>query len=96
MVPSYHIFIPNVFTPDGTGVNDTWSFFGLTGVKQLQVMVFNRWGEKVFESTDINFAWDGHYKGEYVPTGVYTYTAKLVWLDNHSDNEYNGTVTLLK
>jgi gliding motility-associated-like protein len=96
VVPSYDIFIPNVFTPNGDGVNDSWKIFGnLPGIKQIQVMVFNRWGEKVFESTDINFGWDGYYKGDAVP-GVYSYVAKFVWLNNHSDNDYKGTLTLLK
>jgi gliding motility-associated-like protein len=77
-------------------VNDSWKIFGnLPGIKQIQVMVFNRWGEKVFESTDINFGWDGYYKGDAVP-GVYSYVAKFVWLNNHSDNDYKGTLTLLK
>jgi gliding motility-associated-like protein len=96
VIPSYDIFIPNVFTPNGDGANDEWKIFGnLTGIKQLQVMVFNRIGEKVFESNDINFGWDGTYKGTSVP-GVYTYVAKFVWLNNHSDNSYHGSITLLK
>ncbi len=97
VVPSYDIFIPNAFTPNGDGVNDVWQLFGkLLGIKQLEVAVFNRWGEKVFESRDINFAWDGSYKGILQNPGVYVYTAKLVWLNNHSDNKYHGSVTLIK
>lgn len=96
VIPNYNVFIPNVFTPNGDGTNDTWQIFGnLPGIKQIEVKVFNRWGEKVFESTDINFAWDGSFKGTTVPA-VYSYVAKFVWLDNHSDNRYKGTITLLK
>jgi gliding motility-associated-like protein len=96
VIPDYEIFIPNVFTPDGNGQNDSWQIFGnMNAVKQLQVMVFNRWGEKVFEGNDINFEWDGTYRGEKVPPGVYVYTAKFVWLNNHSDNRYTGSITVL-
>lgn len=97
VVPAYDIFIPNAFTPNGDGANDTWKIFGnLPGIKQIEVMVFNRIGEKVFQSNDINFEWDGYFKGVASPNGVYTYTAKFVWLNNHSDNDYRGTITLLR
>ncbi|MCW5908575.1 MAG: gliding motility-associated C-terminal domain-containing protein [Chitinophagales bacterium] len=97
VIPNYDIFIPNVFTPNGDFMNDTWSMFGnLKDIKQFNVKVFNRWGEKVFESNDINFAWDGKYLGQTAPNGVYTYVAGFVWMDNHSDNNYKGTVTLLR
>lgn len=97
VIPEYDIFIPNVFTPNGDGANDFWQIFGnLKGVKQLQVQVFNRWGEKVFDTTDINFEWDGTYKGKDAPIGVYTYVASFVWMNNHSDSNYKGTVTLMR
>ncbi len=97
VIPNYDVFIPNAFTPlNGDGVNDYWQIFGnIPGIKQLEVMVFNRIGEKVFESNDINFKWDGTYKGKDAPPGVYSYVAKFVWLNNHSDARYKGTVTLL-
>ena len=97
VVPKYDVFIPNVFTPNGDGVNDEWQIFGnMTGIKQLNVAVFNRWGEKVFESNDINFGWNGTYQGEFAPPAVYTYTAKFIWLNNHADNNYKGTITLIR
>ncbi|MES2622514.1 MAG: gliding motility-associated C-terminal domain-containing protein [Bacteroidota bacterium] len=96
VIPNYDVFIPNVFTPDGSGANDAWQLFGnLEAFKQMNISVFNRWGEKVFESSDVNFKWDGKYRGEKVPPGVYVYTAKFVWLNNHSDSNYHGTVTVL-
>lgn len=97
VVPSYDIFVPNAFTPNGDGMNDLWQVFGnLSTLKQLTVKVYNRIGEKVFESTDVHFGWDGNYKGVQSPVGVYTYTINFVWLDNHSDSDYKGTVTLLR
>ncbi|HRG87559.1 MAG TPA: gliding motility-associated C-terminal domain-containing protein, partial [Chitinophagales bacterium] len=96
VIPNYDIFIPNAFTPNNDGANDLWQMYGnLNGLKQIEVKVFNRIGEKVFESTDINFNWDGTYKGAKAPSGVYVYTAKFVWINNHSDADYKGTITLL-
>jgi gliding motility-associated-like protein len=95
--PVYDIFFPNVFTPNGDGANQLWNIFGnLQGIKQINVEVFDRIGEKVFESNDINFGWDGTYRGKDAPVGVYTYIAQIVWLNNHSDSRYKGTVTLLR
>ena len=91
------MFVPNVFTPNGDGTNDTWGIFGnLPGIKQIEIAVFNRIGEKVYQSNDVNFQWDGNYKGAPAPPGVYVYTAKFVWLNNHSDNDYKGTITLMR
>jgi gliding motility-associated-like protein len=97
VIPGYEIFIPNVFTPNRDGANDFWEIFGnLKGIKQLNVLVFNRWGEKVFESNDINFGWDGTFRGVDAPVGVYTYVARFVWLNNHADANYKGTITLMR
>lgn len=97
VLPRYDVFFPNVFTPNGDGANDHWqAFFNASAVKQFEVMVFNRIGEKVFESNDINFFWDGTYKGVPAPPGVYVYTANIVWLNNYSSPHYKGSITLLR
>lgn len=98
--PDYGIFIPNAITPNGDGANDEWQIFGkLNSIKQIEIQVFNRSGEKVFETTDINFKWNPdvtRYKGAELPNGVYVYVAKIVWLDNHSDADYRGSLTILR
>lgn len=97
VIPTYDVFIPNAFTPNGDGNNDFWQLFGdLNGLKQVEVAVYNRIGEKVFESNNIDFKWDGTYLGTAAPEGVYVYTGKFVWLNNHSDNKFKGSITLLR
>ncbi len=97
VIPTYEIFIPNVFTPNGDGANDYFEVFGnKESWKQFNVMVFNRWGEKVYESNDMNFKWDGYYKGLLQNPGVYVYTVKLVFLDNYVPKLYKGSVTLMR
>jgi gliding motility-associated-like protein len=97
VVPNYDIFFPNAFTPNGDGTNDYWQMFGnMSAVKQIDVKVFNRIGEMVFEGRDIDFKWDGTYKGAPVQNGVFVYVAKIVWINNESDNGFKGTITVIR
>jgi gliding motility-associated-like protein len=97
VVPNYDIFIPNVFTPNGDGNNDLFSMFGnLPAMKFVEMKIFNRTGEKVFESNDINFTWDGTYKGKPLEPQVFTYTLFVVFVDNHAEKIFKGSLTLLK
>ena len=88
------LYIPNAFTPDGNGTNDVWFVYG-TGIKDFRAMIFNRWGEKVFESTDQFIGWDGTYRGEAQPPGVYVYQADIVYL-NGEKKFRNGGLTLIR
>jgi gliding motility-associated-like protein len=97
VVPVYNIFFPNIFTPGQGGVNAEWQVFGEKhAIKQIEVSVFDRIGEKVFESRDINFTWDGTFKGKQAPEGVYTYMARIVWLNNYTEKLFEGSVTLMR
>jgi gliding motility-associated-like protein len=90
------VFIPNAFTPNGDGNNDMFQMFGdLSTIAYLDMMVFNRWGEKVFESNNHNFNWDGTYKGETVPQGVFVYTGKIVFI-NGTSMQLKGSVTVIR
>jgi gliding motility-associated-like protein len=88
------LYVPNAFSPNGDGVNDVWSIFG-TGIKDVKSMIFNRWGEKVFETDDQFQSWDGVYRGERQPTGVYVYLVDVVYLDGETDTR-KGSVTLIR
>lgn len=65
-------FIPNVFTPNSDGLNDFFTI-GYRNAVEFKIEIFNRWGEMVFKSDNPQFAWDGTFKGEWVPAGVYFY-----------------------
>jgi gliding motility-associated-like protein len=56
--------------------------------------VYNRWGEMVFESTDFNTGWDGRYKGELVPKGIYVYLLNYTDTEGFDVND-RGTVMLI-
>jgi gliding motility-associated-like protein len=86
-----------VFTPNGDGANDFFEVFGNKEAwKQFEVQVFNRWGEKVYESNDMNFKWDGIYKGVGLMPAVFVYQVRVVYLDNYTDQLYKGSVTLVR
>ncbi len=60
--PDFIIYVPNVFTPNGDGLND--GFYAVTrGVKKFSFMIFDRWGALLFSTGDPQQAWDGTYKG---------------------------------
>lgn len=97
VIPNYDLYIPNAFTPDGNGVNDYFELFGnKQAIQYLEVQIFNRIGEKIFESNDIFFKWDGKYKGVVQQPGVYVYTINTVFIDGHRKEIYKGGITLIR
>lgn len=77
ITPVSKIYIPTGFTPNNDGKNDKWVIPGLALYPDALVSVYNRWGEKIFESKNyINNPWNGLYKGLMIP-GVYVYVIKL-------------------
>jgi gliding motility-associated-like protein len=74
------IFVPNTFTPNGDGSNDILFVRG-RHITDLEFMVFNRWGEKVFETRDRNIGWDGTYNGMDVDPAVFVYHLTAWCLD---------------
>lgn len=97
VVPRYDIFIPNTFTPNYDGNNDFFQIFGnLPALKFMEVKIFNRLGEKVFESNDLNFKWDGSYQGQPLSPAVFVYTLRAVFVDNFNVELYTGSLTLIK
>ncbi len=87
-------FIPNVFTPNNDGNNDLLQVYAI-GTVYYHLSIFNRWGEKVFESNNITEGWDGKYQGKESYAGVYTYVVVLNFLDAEN-RKYIGSFTLLR
>ena len=90
------IYIPNAFSPNNDGNNDVFKIYGnLDAIVMTQFVVFDRWGEEVFATNDAQSGWNGTYKGEPAPVGVYVYMITLNLADGSIKN-YKGSVTLLK
>jgi len=72
------LYIPNSFTPNNDGLNEVFAPVG-DGLTKYHLMIFNRWGEMIFESSDINFGWDGKFKANLCQIGIYAWV-----LDYHT------------
>jgi gliding motility-associated-like protein len=92
---SCNIFIPNAFSPNGDGVNETlFPFFDPALFQLLQFQIFDRWGNNVFKCDNL-CEWDGYSFGEPSPAGVYVYLLQ-VQDENGTVSEMSGDVTLMR
>jgi gliding motility-associated-like protein len=88
------IYVPTAFTPNGDGLNDVLRFSSV-GVEQIRFEIFNRWGQRVFLSTDPANGWDGRVKGKIPDTAVFVWSAKGTGF-NGLPLVSSGTVTLIR
>lgn len=89
------LFIPNVFTPNNDGVNDLMKLLGVN-LQTYHLLVFDRWGKQLFESTSITSSWDGTVNGKPVPEGVYFYRVNYQFIGSEVEEEKKGNVTLVR
>jgi gliding motility-associated-like protein len=93
---AFTIYIPNAFTPNNDGMNDNFYVTGF-GISELSMQIFNRWGNKVFDTTQINGSWNGNSASgaNACPQGVYVYTIKVK--DQFGRyHSYHGQLTLIR
>lgn len=89
-----NIFVPNVFTPNGDGKNDIIKVSG-EYIEKITFIIFDRWGEEVFSTTDKNVGWDGTFKGKDCQAGVYFYRLEIeCGLDRKFKK--SGDITLIR
>jgi len=97
----YAVYVPNIFSPNGDGIND---YFMLNGGTELVAIndfrIFDRWGNQVFNqvnssSNDLNNGWNGQAEGLNAPSGVYLYTANIL-MDDGIERTVSGMVTLVR
>jgi gliding motility-associated-like protein len=94
-IPPKILSAPNAFSPNGDGNNDEFCIQGLSKcISSFEISIFNRWGEKIYSSTEANFCWDGKYKGVSLDPGVFVYYLKAIYIDN-SELTKKGNITLL-
>jgi gliding motility-associated-like protein len=83
----------NTFTPNNDNYNDTWIIENIELYPNAEVSIFNRWGNLLYQTKGVYTPWDGRFKGNPLPAEVYYYIIKL---NNGIDNQYNGTVTIVR
>ena len=91
------LFIPNVFSPVAGGheSNDCFRLYGADCITSMELVIYNRWGEKVFESKNKNECWDGTFRGEELNTGVFIYYLSANTITGESISK-QGNLTLLR
>ncbi len=96
----FNFYAPSAFTPNGDGKNDVFRLVGPYRNIKLNLYIYNRWGELVFTSDNIDEAWDGSVGGKSCPVGTYVWIANIKFLDQDiitkGDIVLKGSVTLLR
>jgi len=88
------LWVPNAFTPGDNGINDTFMAKGIN-ISQFQMSIFNRWGEEIWFTRNINVGWDGRYAGKVCKQGIYSY--KITYIDHEGyAKTLTGMVTLVR
>lgn len=87
-------YIPNIFSPNGDGINDIF-YVRATGIKTLKVIIYDRWGEKIFEFTDPNLGWDGTFRGKLLDAAVFVYYVEAE-MNSGTIYKEKGNITLVK
>ena len=91
------VHIPNAFTPNGDPLNSHFGLSGITqGVAQFKMSIYNRWGQQVFYSDDVNIKWDGTFMGKPAEQGVYVYLLQYTNPKQTQWYYFNGEVNLLR
>jgi gliding motility-associated-like protein len=90
------VFIPTGFTPNNDGVNDVFKIGGAETVKDFTMQIYDRWGRKVFTSTDALKGWDGRFNGTPAQTGTYVYYIKFKDILTSTESKMKGTIMIVR
>ncbi len=97
--PPECMFIPNAFTPNGDGLNDTFKPVSICPITSFKMVIYNRWGEKLYETNDISSGWDGTKNGVQCPGDAYVFMITYKTLEENGVEERHlsyGVLILLK
>jgi gliding motility-associated-like protein len=95
----FNVYIPNTFTPDDDGLNDTFKpVFSPEGVDftKYQMEIYDRWGQRLYSTTNHEMGWDGKVKGELVKEGSYVYRIKFADMMGQVFDKLGNVVLLRK
>ena len=102
IAPKSRMFVPNAFSPNGDNLNEIFKPVSIflynqkdNSIYDYTFEVYNRWGEKLYQTNDVNAGWDGNFKGKEVQEGIYLWRVDALGLDGVY-HTYSGRVTLLR
>ena len=88
------LFLPTAFSPNGDQQNDFLELFG-PSAQEIELRIYDRWGQEVFYSTDPGFSWDGRLNGKDLPTQVFGYYLRIICVDEQ-ELYLQGNISLLR
>lgn len=91
------VYLPSGFTPNGDGLNDVFKGTSHCPIAEYHLVIYNRWGKSVFESSNINIGWNGILNGQLAETGAFVY--KVSYRNSNTENTLkivSGTVVLIR
>ncbi len=88
------VYFPNAFTPNNDGKNDFFKALNTAGITEFELYIYNRWGEIIFYTNDKNKGWDGTYKANIQPTGVYIFQCRAT--NTNKKFYFKNTILLLR
>ena len=97
----YNVFVPNAFTPNGDGINDSFTLFSDSDIRTIRSLkIFDRWGGIVFSRDNFlpgetAFGWNGDVNNQQAPGGIYIYSADLI-MEDGQDEQLNGSFVLIR
>jgi gliding motility-associated-like protein len=91
-----NILFPSAFSPNKDGKNETFRILNVPVLSNFDLSVFNRWGQKVFETRDYTKGWDGDMSGRHAETGVYVWFCRFKKSGAATNTEMKGTVLLIR
>ena len=92
---NFEIYMPNAFTPNGDGLNDSFGVSEYNRNKFIKLSIYNRWGQVMFETTEKEKKWDGTFKGQLQTAGIYVYYLQMETLDGKALSK-KGIITLIR
>jgi gliding motility-associated-like protein len=96
-VEPFVFYIPNTFVPDDNVVNDIFKVVSSFEIEALEFTIYDKWGERIFFSEDLNYGWDGTYRGKPCQDDTYIYTFKYIGCDSPYEWKLvEGFVNLLR
>ena len=95
ILPEFRFWVPNTFTPDNNLLNDVFAPITI-GVYNYELEIYDRWGEKIFTSNNVNKGWNGFYKGNLCQQDIYAWRILFKNVVNQRIEEYYGHVLLLR
>ncbi len=92
------LLVPNAFTPNGDGLNDLFKPIIRCPTVTYLLRIYNRWGQRVFETADAGAGWDGRFEGEAQPSDLYVWTVEISDVQEEGVvlQSLRGDVTLLR